>query len=205
MAETFINLTEGSGKKAHAWDRTIGANTVLDEFTVPGEYPLASYAAIAAGVSAAVAADHVLQLMAGSSLNVRIRRIHFEQRANATTATVSAIQIWRLTTAGTGGTVITPTKHDNADAASGATAMTLPTAKGTEATLLYEFTTAWRQAVSATGSAADDAAIDWSQHPGQKPIIIPAGTANGIVIKTVSAIAAATVDAYIDFVETSFV
>ena len=74
MAESFINQTEGSGKKSHTWDRTIGANTIQDEFVLPGEFPYTSYTIFANGVSIATANDHCLQIMAGASLPVRVRR-----------------------------------------------------------------------------------------------------------------------------------
>lgn len=203
MAEAFINLTEGSGKKAHAWDRTIGANTVLDEFTLPGEYPLASYTVYFSNISIATANDHVLQIMAGSSLNVRIRRIWYEQNGNATTAARDEITLLRLTTAGTGGTTVTPAKLDNGDSAAGATAMTLPTAKGTEGTILRGSVLIMRQAIATTGTQPEEGIL-WEQHPGMKPWIIPAGTSNGIAIKHVTAIAGANVNGFVDFVETSF-
>jgi len=205
MAEAFINLTEGSGKKAHGYDRSIGGNTVIDEFTLPGEFPYPSFEAVPlTSTSIATANDHVLQLMAGSSNNVRIRYMRFEQSTNATTAAVGIVEIWRLSSAGTGGTSVTPAKYDTADGAAGATAMTLPSAKGTESVLLKRFAMVYRQAVAVAQAQVDDA---WEryQKPGQKPIIIPAGTSNGIAIKGVTAVAAATVIASIEFVETAFV
>jgi hypothetical protein len=200
VAETFITA---DSKKIHYWDRTIGANTVLDEFTLPGEYPLASYSVTAGGISIATIDSHIMQLMAGSSLNVRIRRIRFEQSDSATTAAQGTFAIYRLTTAGTGGNSQTPAKHDTADAASGATAMTLPTAKGTESTLLQQVAMVYRQVVSATQSQVDDA-WEWFQMPNSKPLIIPAGTANGIAVKTTTAHASTDVNVIIEFVETSF-
>jgi hypothetical protein len=152
-------------------------------------------------VSLATVNDHLLQIMAGSSNYVRIRRIHIEQANNATAAAFGVIEIWRLTTAGTGGTAVTPAKFDTGDAAAGATAMTLPTAKGTEGTLLFRPVMLWRQAVSATTAQYDDV-FEWTQHPGQKPIIIPAGTSNGIAIKSTTATASATVSMWVEFVET---
>lgn len=204
MAESTINMTEGSGKKQHTWNRTIGANSVEDDFNLPGEYPYASYFAIAAATSVATANDHVLELMAGSSLNVRIRRIRLEQSANATSATVGTFQILRLSSAGSGGSAVTPAKFDTADGAAGATAMTLPSSKGTETTLLMPMAMDLRQAVLATSAQMDDS-WEWTQLPGQKPIIIAAGTSNGICVKNTAGFAAATVNVIIEFVETTFV
>src|SRR5690348_13016293 len=133
MAETFVNVTEGSGKKLHAWDRTVGANTVLDEFMLSGEYPLASYFVYADAVSIAAANDHLLCINAGASLNVRVRRLYIEQAANATAAGFFNAKLLRTTTAApTGGTAVTPAPFYTGDAAAGAAGRTLPTAKGTE-------------------------------------------------------------------------
>ncbi len=202
--ESLIQVTEGVGKKAHTWQRTISGNTVEDEFTIPGEYPYATYVALGASVSIATANDHIIQVMAGTTLPVRIRRIRVEQRAAATAAAASVLEIWRLTTAGTGGAAVTPRPLDTADTA-GATAMTLPTAKGTESVQLYAMAHSWRQVVSATGSPADDSMEEWIQMPNGKPLIIPAGTTNGIAVKSTTAIAGATVIVTVEFVETNFV
>jgi hypothetical protein len=202
VAEAFVNMTEGSGKKAHAWDRTIGANTVLDEFMLPGEYPLASYTLRFSQISGATSADHLLQIMAGASLNVRVRRVVVKQHAAPAAVSANELQIVRLTTAGTGGTAVTPGKLDTADAASGTTGMTLPTAKGTESTILYT-ESIW------LGTAAipvrDPFRIDPYVLEGIKPILIPAGTANGIAIKITTGVASLTLSGWVEFVETSFV
>lgn len=203
MAEAFVNVTEGSGKKLHGWDVVIGANTVIDEFVIPGEYPMPTYFAEASGSSIATANDHSLQLMAGASLKLRIRRIRIEQRANVTTAGLCVFEIWRLTSAGTGGTAVTARPFDTADTA-GATAMTVPTVKGTESVRLMSTIVTLRQAVSTTGSPADDALFEWAQLPNEKPIVVPAGTTNGLAIKNVTAVAAGSITALIEFVETSF-
>jgi hypothetical protein len=204
MSESSINVTEGSGKRLHAWDRTIGATLVQDQFMLPGEYPLASYETHAIGASTAVANDHSLQVMAGASNYVRIRRIRVEQLASATTAAICNFQILRLTTAGTGGSVMTPRPWDSGDTAATATSMQVPTAKGTEGVELLRFAIAMRQAVSGTASPADDPVWEWAQLPGQKPLIIPAGTANGICVKNTTAVAAATVMVSVEFVETAW-
>lgn len=205
MAEAFVNVTEGSGKKLHAWDRSISGNTVLDEFVIPGEYPLASYVVIGAAVSIATANDHILCCNAGSTLPVRVRRIWIEQSGNATTAAITSMQILRTTTAApTGGTAVTPAPLDTTDSAAGAAGRTLPTAKGTESTLIFQVAMVWRQAVGTTTAQVDDY-WEWVQKPGQKPIIIPAGTANGLVIKSTSAVAGATVNVGMEIVETNFV
>jgi hypothetical protein len=206
MATTpsIVQINEGTGKKLAAATYTENAQVVYDQKFIPGEFYLASYSVVAEAVSIATANDHVLQIMAGASLNVRIREIKIEQAANATGAGAKSLQVLRLTTAGTGGTAITPSKFDTSDAASGATAMTLPTVKGTESTLLKSTIMVFRQAISATSGGQLDDDFTWVQKPNEKPLIIPAGVANGIAIKIVNATAGSTVTVNVELVETSF-
>src|SRR5438105_10604816 len=175
MAEQIIQITEGTGKKLHGFDRTIGANLVVDEVVLLGEPYLASYTVLANAISGATGAAHVLQIMAGASLKVRIRKIHVSLQA-ATAAGFLKIGAKRLTTAGTGGTVVVPDPVDPADAASGATAMTLPTVAGTLSGGYF-----WIPTFN-TAAAAPQAGLEevWTQQPNAKPITIPAGVANGL-------------------------
>jgi hypothetical protein len=206
LAEGIVEVTAGSGTKLHSWSKTVGANTVHDEFTLPGEYPYAGYFATpAAGVSCAVAGDDIAQIMAGSSLNVRIRRVRVEQAAAITTAAGTPFQLARVTTAGTGGTAITPSKADNADGASGATAASgIPNATHGTIGQIYLNRQLYPVQTAATAGAVEPA-WEWIQQPGMKPIIIPAGTSNGIVIRNIGARAGLTVFWEIEFVETNFV
>lgn len=200
MAEGFVNVTEGSGKKLHTWDRTIGANAVHDEFTLPGEFVYPSYFARFEGVSIGTANDHVLAIWAGSSLNVRIRRIWIRQAAAAGAANLAVIQVLRTNTTPSGGTAVTMGKADSADATAGYSAATLPSTKGTETgvpLIVFAFD------ALATRPFADP--IVWEQHPGMKPIIVPAGTTNGIALKISTAVATATVTGWVETVETAFV
>jgi hypothetical protein len=203
MAEAFINVNEGTGKKIHHNSRTIGADLQHDEFVLPGEFPYASYTVVIPTTAFVTANSHLLQIMAGASLNVRIRRIQLWQSVLATATLNLSLQLWRLSTAGTGGTAVTPGKLDTADAAAGATAMTLPTAKGTELTQLY-----WWNPVADiawTAGSANTPLVDYEWKPGLKPIIIPAGAANGIAIKNINAQAVGSIVGTVELVETNFV
>jgi hypothetical protein len=195
MAESIVQVTEGSGKKLHTNSYTVGANTVEDEYVVPGEVPLATYTVYATAISGATAAAHVMQLMAGASLKVRIRRITVQQLA--VVAAGNRIEIVRLTTAGTGGGAVTARPYDTTDAAAGAAGMTLPTVKGTEGVFLGSIMPNMMTAVGTTNR------WEWTQRPNAKPIIIPTGTTNGIALK-VSGLAASTYDVEIEFVETAY-
>lgn len=205
MGESIIEVTSGSGTKIHSWSRTVGANTVHDEFTLPGEYPGASYTVAASSMSTATASSHLLQIMAGSSLNVYIRRIRIEQLANATTAALNSYLLIRLSSAGTGGTSLTPAPLDTSDSASGATAMTLPSSKGTETTEIRRETLVMRQAFLTTATQPEETITwEWLPRDGIKSLRIAAGTSNGICIKNGSAIAGGTVIIHVEFVELSY-
>lgn len=200
MAE---DLVVAGSKNLHTWSKTIGASLVADEFILPGEYPYPTYRALSLSTSIATANDHVIQLMAGSSLLIRLRYLRVEQGTNATTATLGSFSLFRLTTAGTGGSAVTPRALDPADSASGATLMTLPSSKGTEGVQLEQFGLAMRQTIAATGTQIDDI-YEWRQGAFEKPIIIPSGTSNGLALKSTTAVANATVNVMMVFVETAF-
>src|SRR5262245_48425855 len=104
MAESKIALTEGSGKNARTYQRVVGANTVEESYMLLGEHGTATYIAstASAGTSTATANSHLFQLMAGASLHVYVRNIKVYQLAVATTAAIDALEVVRLTTAGTG-------------------------------------------------------------------------------------------------------
>lgn len=202
MGESLVQVTEGSGKKLHTWQRTIGANNVEDEIVIPGLFPWATYTIQVNNISIATANDHVLQIMAGASLNVYLVAVRIEQNGNATAVARADFRLIRLTTAGTGGTAVTPAPHDTTDAASGATAMTLPTAKGAEGTTIRNEVLIMRQALLATATQPEET-LDWKYGANDfmKPIRIPAGAANGLCIKSVAGVAGATVDVVATIVE----
>lgn len=201
MTAANIQITQGSGTRLATSTYTEGGVTVHDEKMILGEPYLESYiAAASGGISAATANSHLIQIMAGSSLKVRIRRIVLAQFGAPSGVSAFEMQILRVTTAGTGGGSLTPSKLDNADGAAGATAMTLPTAKGTEGAQL------WSEALY-VGTAAIPTVrnrLEWVQQPGSKPIIIPAGTANGIVVKNTGGLASLSFTIVVEFTESSF-
>lgn len=200
MGEQIIQITEGAGKKLHTFDRTIGANTVNDEVVLLGEPYLASYTAVINGASGA-AAGHLFQIMAGAGNRVRIRQIRLKINA-ATAAGALRLGLKRLTTAGTGGGVITPNVVDPADGAATAACMTLPTATGTLAGDYFFI------ANLPTAAAAPQAGFEYVWPgiglPNVKPVIIAAGTSNGLALVIVNTIAGSTVDGMVQFDETSF-
>lgn len=202
--ESLVAVTQGSGKNLHTWNRTIGANGIEDEFTLPGEYPLATYwVSPAAQVSGATGGDDLFQIMAGASLNVRIRRIRVEA-VGITTAAIMQLQLARVTSAGTGGTAITPAKADNGDVAAGATAASgVPNAThGTIGTQFF-LRNLWPIQTVGTGGSATFG-FEWTQTPNAKPIIIPAGATNGLVMRNTLGRAGSNFTFEVEFVESSF-
>ena len=207
MAETFINVTEGSGKKLHTFDRTIGANSVHDEFVLMGEQPMADYRCTTGTTyaSAATADSHLVQIMAGASLNVYVRRIRVYQHGVATTVTAASAQIVRLTSAGTGGTAFTAAPMDLSDSASGATVMTLPTVKGAEGPSLDQAEGIFIQTLAAGTFPNQTFVFDFDfRGSRQKSLRIGAGVALGIAVKLRTAVAAATVAIAVEFSEANF-
>jgi hypothetical protein len=199
--DTFFQVTAGAGTKLHTFTRSVSGQTVHDDVGILGLQPYPTYSLAAPGLTTATAASHLLQLMAGSSLNVYLVGIWVSQRALATTSTVQQFELHRLTTAGTGGTAFTPQAYDSSDAAAGATGMTLPTVKGTEnASNLRILTVGLTQTAPVT---AVNGTL-WQAHLLIKPIRIAAGTANGVALKNLTAIAAATVDVTFEFFELSY-
>jgi hypothetical protein len=193
-------------KNAHTINRTIGANSVEDEVTLPGEPSLAAYVAnpSSAGSSIATANDHILTLNAGATLNVFVRRIVVYQTVVATTAAIARFELFSTTTAApTGGTATTPARLDNGDVASGATAMILPTVKGTEARRLWVGSYMVTQTVATAGGSSLMFDLNFDQLK-TKALIIPAGAVNGIAFKNIVATAGCSIAVSIYFSEANY-
>ena len=202
MAEGYINQTEGSGKKARTWQSTIGGNTVEEQYVLQGEPKQATYS-VTQGPVLTTANSHLFQIMAGASLNVRIKRIEIWPSIAATAVAITTLQLFRLTSAGTGGTSVTPAVIDPSDGAAGATAMILPSSKGTETTLLWQGSYTAYQTLPTDGAIPAPIILD-SDVLGLKGIKIAAGTSNGIALKNVTGISPAAVVVTIWFIETSY-
>lgn len=199
MAESYVEVTQGTGTKTHSFQRVIGTNTVEDSVVLLGEPYLATYAAQASGISTGTAGSRLMTLTAGASLRLRVRRIEIHQLALAGAAARLDVVFQRHTAAPTGGTAVSVFPLDTTDAAASATVATLQTG----GTLSGTF---WRPALSlyATAPIGAGASWVWEHQPNTKPLIVPAGTANGFVIVNVNAVATATVNMSIVWDETNF-
>lgn len=205
MAESLVGVTPGTGKNLHTFNRTIGGQSVEDEIVALGDQYLATWALTSQAIAIATVNDHVLQLMAGASLNVYVRRMLVHQVGLATATSVIGLQLLALSTAGTGGTVRTPKSMDSTDSI-GLTGMTLPTVKGTEVGGEY-----WRgycQTVQTLAAAGPSKSVEMFTVDfdalRMKPIRIPAGTANGLAVKILTASAGTTINVVLYGTEANF-
>lgn len=204
MSESLVQVTEGSGKKLHTDQKTIGANNVEDEYILHGEPFLSTYVLTSQSTSIATANDHVLCLNAGASLNVYVRRITVYQTVLATTAALTRFQILKTTTAApTGGTVRTPITLSALNPGVGATGMTLPTVKATEGGLVWEGVTTVMQTAPTAGisNLMFDLSFDLLRAQSFR---IASGTTNGMCFKVITATAAASVTINITFSEANY-
>ena len=203
--ESFVNVTEGSGKLLHTYQRLVGSDNVEDEVIIVGEPYLATYGLNVGSISTATASSHLLQIMAGASLRVGIRRIEVYQQTAATAAAIARLFLTRLSTAGTGGSAASPASLDPVDAAAGATGMVLPTVKGTEASTPWGNPALFTQTIPTAGAGLSTQLAVWDfSRLRSKAFWIAAGVANGICIKNLDAVAAAQVMIQVEFVEANF-
>lgn len=198
--------TPGSGFKiATGPTYTENSNVVQDQKVIQGLQYLPTYRIVsAAGVPLTTANSHLLQIMAGGSLNVYIRHLWVWLLLATGTIANDNLQLLRLTSAGTGGTAITAVPLDPADAAAGASGMTIPSAKGTEAALVSNKTAVIVQAWPPNGGESQLVAHWDFGDDLSKMLKIAAGVANGVVLKNVSAVATATVTIEAEVIEAPF-
>jgi len=204
MADTSVQITQGSGTKLHTFDRSIGGNTVHDEVFLHGMPYYATYVIPIFAVSTATAASHVLQIMAGASLVVYVHQIILYQAASATTAAYLEWVVKRLTTAGTGGGAVTPQPTDTTDTAAGATAMTLPTAKGTEGGNQWGQSSYMIQTPGVATPVWKPVFEYIADGKLYKPIRIAAGATNGIAVKNNTGVAGASITGVATISEANF-
>jgi hypothetical protein len=190
MARSHVLVPSTGTIKLATYQYTDGANIKDDELVALGEQHLPTYSVVGAP-STATANSHLVQIMAGASNRVRIRRIEYYLNTLATTAAFGVVSLFRLTTAGTGGGAVTPSAFDPADSGSGATAMTLPTVKGTEGAQIWTGAAYFMQTAGASTPLVQPILVWDFDRLHSKPITIAAGTTNGVAIKQETAIAGA--------------
>jgi hypothetical protein len=196
-----VQINEGTGKRYDTWKATKNSVDLQDQFVIPGEFPYPCYSVIAS-VNWTTTQRDLIQIMAGSTLPVLVRSISVLQLAAISAVATRELQLWRLTTAGTGGGAITPRPFSTAAAAAGATAMSKPTTPGTQGVQMGS-RSSW---FGTAAIPAPGAGMLWDfTRPGTQPLIIPAGTANGIALTNTVTDAGLTVTIEIVVCEVNFV
>lgn len=203
MAYSLIGIDEPDtpDKQLDTFQRTISSEAVEDQIVLPGEHAVASWSAVASGISTATSTSHLIFIQADSTNYTRIQRIYVSQAALAGGAATAELQVLRTTTAGSGGTTVNGRPYDGADTNPyPGTIQTLPSSKGTEGVVLLN----GRLGLVAAQPVNSLNRWEWSHNMHTKPIIIAPGTANGICLKIITGIATSTVDILVEFSQTSF-
>lgn len=191
-----VNITPGSGKtiatdtvggsdyqQIKLYDGTIGSSNaaIVDANgnlrVAAGQATLATYV-VGSGALTPTAAMDLLVLEAPVSGVVRLQRIIIWNPGIQTAAAFVTLQLIRKTTAGTGGAV-TPVQVDAADGAYAGLTRTGVTTRGSDGTVIDQFTI-W---VPAAGAAFTPVAIDFSLNDAIKAPVVPIGITNGIALK----------------------
>ena len=199
--DSVVNVNEGvNGKNLHYIQRSIASNTDYQQAVVVSEAYLPTYSiATSTAVSTATAASHLVQVMAGPLNRVLIRRVLVTQLVGAGSATAAVLQLVRLTSAGTGGTPITPTALDPTSSVSAVASQTLPSSKGSEGSVIW---TSVGNVLQTPAVAGEEYVIDWQwDDPRKQPPTIAAGVANGLALKLVTAVATGTVHILVEYSE----
>ena len=200
MTANQITYTEGAGAVLDAYSRTYGAGEqkVQKVITVHTDAP--TYSIALCGIGIGTSTDHLLQLMNGASGVMIVTRVHVAQFALAGADAAWGFDLFRLTSAGTGGSSVATSganpvlvANDPGDSAfSGAAKYAVTSSKGTEGDQI-----ARRRLTIKT--AQPTSYVEWTPAPGSKGIVVPAGTSNGIAVKNVTSVATATVDIMVTF------
>lgn len=201
IANDNILIDQGSTTKLGYYSRTDGTNTVYLVKQVDDEPFQPTYIIIAQAIPLSTANSHILAVMAGASLKVLVRRITVTQVANANAIAQTSMRLFRLSTAGSGGGALTPALYDTADAAAGATALTLNSSKGTETTQVSQR----RWLIHTTATTIGLLPLVWDfRGLRTKGLVIPTGTSNGLALKNVSSDTTATVDVEMEIAESPY-
>ncbi len=203
MPESIVQLpADSTGKKLRHRERTIGANTVYEQYVIPtservvsAEVMCSSWRTI--GAAALTQNLFTLENTAGSAVIVALRRLSVQLDATALLAAVApTVQLSRTTATPTGGTVLAKTLFDTADSsAANVIARAATASHGGAATAITATpsagTAGWSQLTMRMHSLVgqvlmEDEAVAPSLAEGT-PIIIRAGEA-----VMVQAVAAAT-------------
>lgn len=201
MAVSSIAVTDAASpdKYLHTHQRTISSTAREDQYVQQGESAYPTYVVDTGSVSIATSSDHLLQIMADGTNYTRLKRFRIQPTDDIpASASVALVQLFRLSTAGTGGTAKSEAPYDTADNYTG-DMRTLPAAKGTESTRLMNVRLALP---SSLGASLDY--FEWVELPGMKPIIFGTATSAGLAWKIQTGIASCQIEITAEFIVTSY-
>lgn len=200
MAESELAVTPGSGLNLRTNSRTIAGNTRHEQAMIPGEGSLPTYTAIGISIAVTTSGDHVLFIQGDGTNYCRLRRLEIKQATAPGASGTLDLRLLRTSTAGSGGTTVSPRPFDAADTDPFAgVCQTRPSSKGTEGNQLLQC----RVQTNTTNSSSTP--YLWrADQANSKPIIWGTSTANGLVLKVQTGVATVTVDVELEFTVSSF-
>lgn len=202
MADDSVGIATSTDAYLDTVSRTIDSQERHAQRHIAGWSGDPTYVVRASGISVATTAAHILQVMGDGTNYSRILRYRITPTDDIpAAASVLSIQLVRLTTAGTGGSAVTPRGYDPADSAYGGGAQTLPSSKGTEGNALLQHRIQLPASLPFLSVAST---WTWEASPFGKPIIFGTGTTSGIVWKVETGVASCTVDVVVEFSVTSY-
>lgn len=201
--ESTIPLTDGDGgSQLHTANRTISSVSVEDQAVIPAEHFVKTYSVSFTNISVATANDHIVSICADGTNYIRLQHIFIQQHAFATARALDDICVFRISTTPTGGTSVSARPFQPSDTDPwGGDVRTLPSAKGTEGNQMLKLPLWLAQSAENTLTGNR---VEWQHNRHTQPIIVGTATTAGLVIKTVTACAAATVTGYVIFTATDY-
>jgi len=200
MTTSAVGISTGTDAYLHSNSRSIGGTAREEQYSLPAWGADPTYQIVMDDVSPDTANDHIMQIMADGTNYSRLVRLEVRPTENLPAAdSVLKLALYRLTTAGTGGTAEADGPYDDADAYAG-DMRNSPSSKGTEGDLLEVF----YMHIDSTLSGNKPDTILWEALPGVKPIIFGNGTADGIALKVIDAVASTALLIKATIVETTY-
>lgn len=199
MTQSAIGVSTGTDKYLNSNSRSIGGTAREEQVVLEGQSALPTYNIQVDDASVATANAHILQVMADGSNYSRLVRWSMEFTDDIPAAAdILKVGLYRLSTAGTGGTTVNDAPYDTADSYSG-DMRTLPSSKGTEGQLLQ---TVYLPILSTADPVARR--YVWEPPPYGKPIVFGTGTSDGLAWKVIDNISSAAVTISAEIVTTPY-
>ena len=188
MTDSAVSISTGTDAYLHSNSRSIGGTAKEEQYALPAWGADPTYQVIMDDVSPDTATDHIMQIMADGTNYTRLVRLEIRPTENypASEATLK-LALYRLTTAGTGGTAEADSPYDDSDTYAGDMRNT-PSSKGTEGQLLDTMYIGLETAASIVGWSQDSPYV-WTPPANGKPIVFGTAVTEGIALKVIDAVA----------------